>query len=276
MSIIVVKDLGMRLVCKGRPKRHYWQVQCICGTTWETTHKKIKTCRSCANKRVTVNYTAQYYDKALEEAFSGSISKIEAIVNAKTKILHVHTTCGYKWAVTPNSLLQLKVGCPKCGDASAALANSKSDNEYTCELKETQIRHLEPYINAATKILHTHLLCGHEWKATPSSVLKRTACVMCARYGFRKDKPATLYYLEVTCNGVTAYKIGITNRTVADRYSVTELKKIIVLWERHYINGGDCHNEEQRIIQLNKSIRYKGKPLLSSGNTELFSSHIKI
>ncbi len=86
--------------------------------------------------------------------------------------------------------------------------------------------------------------------------------------GFDKKKAAILYYLRI--HDGEAYKIGITNRTVQDRFGVRDLKHIEVIQKWHYDLGEDAYLAEQNIIQRFKYAQYIGKPLLESGNTELF------
>jgi hypothetical protein len=86
--------------------------------------------------------------------------------------------------------------------------------------------------------------------------------------GFDKSKAAILYYLRI--NSGEAYKIGITNRSVQDRFSVTDLVSIEIIQEWHYKNGSDAYQAEQNILQSFKYAKYAGDPLLENGNTELF------
>lgn len=86
--------------------------------------------------------------------------------------------------------------------------------------------------------------------------------------GFNKDKPAVLYYLSI--NDGMAYKIGITNKSVTDRYSSKELSFIKVLKIAQYNNGFNAYAEKQEILKKFADAKYTGDPLLSKGNTELF------
>ena len=78
---------------------------------------------------------------------------------------------------------------------------------------------------------------------------------------------AILYYLRV-CNG-TAYKIGITNRSVSERFR-TDMQFIDVLETWHFEHGADAMSAERSIIKQFSTEKYVGDPLLSSGNSELF------
>ena len=89
-----------------------------------------------------------------------------------------------------------------------------------------------------------------------------------AKCGFKKNKPAILYYLSIEHG--TAYKIGVTNHTVEQRYYSSDLSKITVIKIIHYKNGEDALKVEQEILEEFDYARYTGDPLLQNGNTEVF------
>ena len=128
------------------------------------------------------------------------------------------------------------------------------------------------YINSKRKIA---VRCpkGHDYTVKSTHFNEGKRCRICNdNGGFNPDKPAILYYLRV-CGGV-AYKIGITNRTVAKRFEPSDLEKIEVLRIVKYENGYDARREETTILREFKYAKYKGLSLLSSGNSELFDRDI--
>jgi hypothetical protein len=125
------------------------------------------------------------------------------------------------------------------------------------------------YVNKGTKV---SIICPThgEFRQTPNNhVNHKMGCPGCSTSGFDPNKPAILYYLSVDCG--TAYKIGITNKTVQDRFSAEELSRIKVLTTTEYAYGRCARAEEQRIMKEYRDSVYKGPSLLTSGNTELFS-----
>lgn len=102
--------------------------------------------------------------------------------------------------------------------------------------------------------------------------LHNHGCPQCATSGFKKDLPGILYYLSV--NDGQAYKIGITNRTLNERFSLEELSKIEVVSTTHFKNGEECYIAEQKIINEFKEYVYTGVPLLNSGHTEMFNCDV--
>ena len=111
----------------------------------------------------------------------------------------------------------------------------------------------------------------HEFKAKPNSLLQGHWCLICVEYSFNKIKPATLYYLKVTYKNNIYYKIGITNCTVKERFSIKDLRKIEVVRTWKYENGEDAWKKEQEILKDFNEYKYKGnEQILESGNIELF------
>jgi hypothetical protein len=90
------------------------------------------------------------------------------------------------------------------------------------------------------------------------------------------NAPTILYYLEITFDNKKYYKIGITSRSVKERYSKTDYKKIKILKETQFETGRDAYIEEQKIIKDNSQylIEENIKVLNSGGNTEVFIKDI--
>lgn len=129
------------------------------------------------------------------------------------------------------------------------------------------------YINNRIKVAITCKVHGTFWQ-TPHSHRNGDGCPSCASYGFDPTKNATLYYLKVTDDTAVTYKIGITNRTIQERFTSTDLEKIQVLGSWEFRVGSDAYKEEQTILSQYREYKYIGIPILSSGNTELFTFDI--
>jgi len=93
----------------------------------------------------------------------------------------------------------------------------------------------------------------------------------CAEYGFQSSKPAIVYYLRVSNpSGPALYKIGVTNRTVAERFP-RDSKSITILEIFKFQKGAEAYAYEQRTLQDNAAFRYSGPDVLQgNGNDELF------
>jgi len=129
------------------------------------------------------------------------------------------------------------------------------------------------YVNAITKVTIICKIHGVFYK-TPDTHKRGQGCPSCASYGFDKNKSATLYYLKIKDGITIVYKIGITNRTVQERFNNTDLIKIQILKTWDFPLGVDALAKEQDILKLHHDFKYLGKPILSSGNTELFTKDI--
>ena len=213
--------------------------------------------------------TPQDYLQELEVTFP-DYEVLGDYINNKTKILHRHKVCGYEWETRPNSIISGQ-GCPKCFGNTL-----KTSQDYHAELEEhfPEYEVLESYQGNKVKILHKHKTCGYVWKIKPNHILIGRGCPKCASYGFDPTLPAILYYLSVKQG--EAYKIGITNFSVKQRYSNKELQDIEIIEEWKFEDGQEAYNLEQIILKSYKHLKYEGKDLLKSGNTEMFKEDILI
>jgi hypothetical protein len=158
-------------------------------------------------------------------------------------------------------------GCTKCQHSNCSTgvdlftqkANQVHDSYYDYSMSV--------YKNARTPI---DIICPKHsnFSQTPDAHLRGSGCPSCASYGFDMNKPAILYYLSI-CGG-TAYKIGITNRDVKSRFR-SDISKIKILRVWHFKKGSAARSKEKAILTQFSAHKYSGKPLLSNGNSELFT-----
>jgi len=87
-----------------------------------------------------------------------------------------------------------------------------------------------------------------------------------------KDTPTILYYIRLKKQNL--YKIGITKRSIKERFTKEELKNIEVIFEDLYEDGSKAFEKEYKILKENKKFQYKGPKILKKGNTELFIKDI--
>lgn len=238
--------------------------RCIEGHEWFVSPNSILRGSGCPVCSGNKKKTTEDYARNLKQ--KGSPYKpLEPYINAHTKILH-ECAEGHKWTVNPTYILA-GGGCPVCSGNK-----KKTTDEYAAALEYRGIQHkpLEPYINTHTKILH-ECKKGHKWLATPNKILRGAGCPTCAVNGFSPEKPAILYYLKVD----DYYKIGITNRTVEQRFTAKDRQKITVLFEKYYGQGQDAYEQEQAILKEFADHRVHIPGLLEShGNTELFTEDV--
>ena len=251
--------------------------RCPEGHLWRIRPKNILQgdgCPKCSKTNSAKKGPKKTHEDYLKELFEKEINyePLEPYVNSYTKILH-QCIEGHQWYVKPSNILMGK-GCPHCPRCPRRY-NSKTHEDYLKELFEKEINYepLETYINTDTKILH-QCIEGHQWYVTPSHILKGRGCPSCAthKYSFNLEKPAILYYLKVDAY----YKVGITNRTVNERFHTTkDREKITVLFEKYYERGQDARDQEQAILKEFADYRIHVPGLLrGGGNTELFTEDV--
>lgn len=183
---------------------------------------------------------------------------------------HVVITCPVhgdfkQLAVSHTSQAQ---GCPTCGGL-----HGKTTEQF---IEEAKVLHGDKYDYSKTiytgALGKVTIICPEhgEFEQIASNHISKSGCPHCSVSGFNKLKPGILYYLEITHMGKKYYKIGITNLTVHQRFSVEDRNKIKVISITEYQKGEDAYNEEQKLLKQYKKYSYIGEDILKSGNTELF------
>ena len=189
---------------------------------------------------------------------------LASYINSKTQVEIICKEHGSFWQV-PSSHLK-GCGCP--AHWSNTLKTTFQFLENAKKVHDTVYDYsLVMYITAKTKV---EIICkehGSFWQ-TPSHHLTGHGCPSCGG-GFNPLKPATLYYLSVRDG--EAYKIGITTKSVKQRYTRDEMQDISIIEEWRFENGQKAYEKEQEIINRYKHLIYRGEPILRTGHTEMFS-----
>lgn len=238
-------------------------------------HLKTHGCRKCGRTSVNLfSSTENFIEKAkLIHNTKYDYSKVNYI-NNMSKVTIVCPIHG-NFEQTPNGHLR-GYGCVICG-----LNFPVSTQEEFIE--KSRVVHNNKYDYSKVKYYRSKskvtIICPEhgEFLQTPNNHLCGNGCPCCTNYSFDKTEPAILYYLKiVTDDNQVLYKIGITNKTVNERFNLKELSKIEVVKLTEYNTGQDAYNEEQRILKQFKEYQYIGPDILTSGNTELFTIDILI
>ena len=211
--------------------------------------------------------TTTFIEKAVLKHSNKYIYNKVNYVDSKTKVT---ITCAHHgdFEQTPASHLSGR-GCKLCVSTSSF----EGFKEKAFKMHNKKYTYLSPPTIYKFNCLIEIICPVHgEFEQTAQSHLKGSGCSTCAKTGFDRTKPAILYYLSI--NNGEAYKIGITNKSVKDRFNSTDLKKITVLKEWEYPIGHDAYKTEQRILSMYKDFQYKGESLLATGNTELFTTNV--
>lgn len=165
-------------------------------------------------------------------------------------------------------------GCRKCGGTSLL-----TTEEFIERAKQV---HKNKYDYSKSKYMlndiKVEIVCpkhGSFWQSAHAH-LNGSGCSGCNQSGFNTSKPGILYYLKITTDdNQELYKIGITNRSVNERFRLQDLQKIEIVKQRRYENGQDAYDKEQEILKKYKRYKYNGPDVLESGNTELFTVDIR-
>lgn len=165
-------------------------------------------------------------------------------------------------------------GCSKCGKKKMAARQRDSMESFIEKAREVhgeRYQYLHPYNTARTP---TTITCPDHggFEQLPTNHLKGSGCPSCNGGVFSPSRPTILYYLSI--NDGTAYKIGITAKTVAARFTPADNLKIEVVKTWHFDNGRTAYETEQMFIKRFSDYRYQGDNLLGSGNTELFTTDV--
>lgn len=204
--------------------------------------------------------------------------------NDKSKVLIGCQSHGY-WKQSPGNHLT-GYGCPKCGVAKNIEAQTLTFLQFKQKVKDKYGTVVYDYtdsvfngVKASVRVNCTYCHKKIIFGVAESAYAKRkiTSCDCQAEWaygGYKPYLPGTLYYLRVEKDGVVAYKIGITNKKVTERYTKEELKNVTVIKTWDFPNGLEARQEETRILRDFKVYLLKGVCLLHSGNTELFDRDV--
>lgn len=180
---------------------------------------------------------------------------------------------------TPNGHVEGK-GCYECGIIASSDAKRSTNEQFIAKARMVHGDHydysLVKYIRNSKKV---EIICpthGIFLQAPADHIGQGSGCPDCAQTGFNPSKPGLLYYLAITTDdGCTRYKIGITNRSVEERFRGTDLARIRVVETWRFAIGRVAAERESEILYKFAGDRYYGPRLLvGTGNTELFTHDI--
>ena len=119
--------------------------------------------------------------------------------------------------------------------------------------------------------------CNNLFMQTPYRHLQGRGCPYCNPSGFQTNKPAEVYYLKLKYQDTFYYKIGITNRTYKERYTLTDLALVEEAHVLFFENGQDAWDLELSIKREFKEYLYTGGSIIlqgAKGNAELFTKDV--
>lgn len=171
--------------------------------------------------------------------------------------------------IHPSTLMAGQATCKKClpkfVDTAVFITKAKEVHG------EKYLYNNTHYVSARQKVTITCNIHG-DFLQNPMGHIAGRGCSKCASRGFNTGKPGYLYYLYLP--EVKAYKIGITNFSIEDRYLIYERKQFIVLKLKYYADGSKAKAIEQWLIRRYAKYRFTGNNPLNSGNTEMFNKNV--
>ena len=205
--------------------------------------------------------------------YSYECTEYAGIENKITVLCPLHG----KFRIKANSHIQGH-GCQMCRNETVKAKLKIPQNSI---IKRFKARHGNKYDYSEVEYVDMHtkvkILCDIHgiFEQIPRAHLANQGCPSCAKTGFDNNKPAILYYLKIiTEEGKELYKIGITNRTVNERFRLTDLAKIEIIKQEEFTIGTDAQDKEREILKKYKKYKYTGPKILDSGNTELFTEDV--
>ncbi len=168
-------------------------------------------------------------------------------------------------------------GCPVCGQERARQAMVIPEEEFLRRARKAHGARYEyrNYISTSTYVDIYCTDCDVWFPQTGESHIRGSGCPSCSSTGFDQTKPGRLYYLRVDDYVFgPLYKIGITNRSVFERFQKRDLEKITIISRWQFSEGVGALGKETEILRHFKRSKYKGEHVLTSGNSELFTKDI--
>ncbi len=213
-------------------------------------HMEGHGCRKCGNKSSSLKRTktTSRFIREAKEVHSDK-NYDYSLVDFKGAILPIDIICPIHgvFPQRPNDHLNGS-GCPDCGNLGKSLNKFLTLEEVLTRFFEEHGNYYDysAVIYKGTETL-VDIICPIHgtFPQRPVDHFAGHGCPDCANYGFNPDKPAILYYIKDTTTGY--YKIGITNRTVKERFSAAKLNRIKIINIESFEVGRDALDIEKSL-----------------------------
>lgn len=229
-------------------------------------------CIKCASelRNISIKKTEEQFLKEAKAKFGDKLI-YHNYVDQTTKM---QITCPEHgdFYILPRYHIFNQYGCPKCAIAAQSRQMKKTFTDFITQATKAHgdkfTYNEDSFVDYDNKIEITCPIHG-VFKQKPKYHVTGKGCPECGKHSFKDSKPGIMYYLSI--NNGQAYKIGITNKTIQERFYLPDLEQISVLKTWEYSDGAECRKAERKILQNYKQYKYTGPNLLSSGNSELFT-----
>ena len=231
-------------------------------------------CPVCTKEKMQEANQKVFIDKAKQRHLSRYLyDKVQYTTNRNLVVI----TCPLHgdFEQTPSNHLKGH-GCKRCQYQNFAEKRSNTLEHFIEKAKsvhgDTYDYSLVDYVNAYTKV-KIILPGGDVAEQLPSHHLRGFKPSLEPR-GLDYQGQGILYYLRVMYKDQVLYKIGITSKSVDERFALVDLRKIEVMHTTHFDRVKDAFYIEQKTLKKYNEFAYKGPAVLESGNTELFIKDI--
>ena len=273
--IYVASDIKVTIVCPTH------------GDFFITPNKLLsgRRCPHCKGQRI-ADITTKPYTQFVSEAYKLHQNKYTYIettyINSKTSMAIVCPEHGVFYQ-TPDNHLNKKHGCRKCANALISAARRSNTTDFIAKANAVH-NNLYDYslTNYRTNSTNVTIVCPVHgpFKQTPANHLAGKGCSLCTCVQNYSPLPTILYYVKlVHPSGETAYKVGITAKSVQERFRSEILNgmRIFIIMQYYFLHGQQAYEYEQGILKrytrlkrpVNTPFLHKG-----SGDSELFSEDI--
>lgn len=179
---------------------------CSSGHTWEATVESLVNsksgCPKCAKNRANETSTRL----RLESIPGLTFLMWDCGYKNRYSLATIRCDKGHLSSVAARNLLR-GGGCPICAGNSI---KPKETYEHLINSSEKMsfVTWVSGYSNSRSRA-EVKCCLGHTWVAAVDNLVRGTGCPTCAKHGFNRSKPGTLYALVSNCGG--HIKIGISN-----------------------------------------------------------------
>lgn len=240
-------------------------------------------CPKCANRIKGINKRTTIYE-FIEKCTNIHHNKYDysevTYINSDSKVCIICPEHG-QFYQTPRDHLNNGTGCPKCAISTSSKARAHNINLFITKSKEI---HKDKYDYSNSEYINNHtnlkIICPEhgEFYQTPATHIRKSGCPECGNLNSRKryiNRKTTIYYIKLTLEDKTWYKIGITSKsTIFKRFSAESHLNIEVINTKVFESGKPAYELEQEILKEFDSYKTQDKPLNKGGNSEVFDKDI--
>ena len=172
--LLFKQDLGMEKDHAGL-KQLLTTILARIGISYDFKDEEWKEIIAYAHRHSRRMTTEEFREKLLN--ISPEIIVLGEFKNARRNIRVKCSRCGYEWDASPDGLLNKGTGCPSC-----AHTLRKTNDQFISELAvaNPNITVIGEYSGDSKKVKVCCRICGYEWEAIPSNLLRKEGCPKCA------------------------------------------------------------------------------------------------